>query len=224
MLRHLLHVSPVVQMEREQQNRHIPVVGKQTSTHMPTNHNPDPPDQKSFKAVFEMGRGHKIFSKTNTARLFVSAVLSLISILISPVLSTDAMWNVISAETGTGTAAALETSMANICWYPQVANLNVGQTYLLSLYSTQANTNSPSPSFFLMNWKLQAPYKLATANAWGLKIIRSVVLTEAKTMYAGGAQRFSPMNFMQIHTMAYNTGTGLYSQTDWFTNSGFSFT
>src|SRR3990167_3535484 len=38
--------------------------------------------------------------------LFVSAILSLISILISPVLSTDAMWNVISAETGTGTDAA----------------------------------------------------------------------------------------------------------------------
>ena len=34
--------------------------------------------------------------------------------------------------------------------------------------------------------------------------------------------RFAPMWYMQIHTMAYNTGTGLYSQTDWFTNSGFS--
>ena len=51
--------------------------------------------------------------------------------------------------------------------------------------------------------------------------IRSVVLTEAKTMYAGGNQGTA---FLQIHTMNYDTGTGLYSQTSWVTNAGLTFT
>src|SRR3990167_7868371 len=156
-------------------------------------------------------------------RFFVSAILSLISILISPVLSTDAMWNVISAETGTGTAAALETSMANRCWYPQLASLKAGQTYVFSSTTGQPSTNVTFEGTFLMRWTNQSPIRLGTADAWGLRSIRSVVLTEAKTMYAGGIQRFNPIWHMQIHTMAYNTGTGLYSQTDWFTNSGFNF-
>src|SRR3990167_10148157 len=55
----------------------------------------------------EMGRiGNTRLRTSVSGRLFVSAILSLISILISPVLSTDAMWNVITDATGTG----LETS------------------------------------------------------------------------------------------------------------------
>jgi len=67
------------------------------------------------------------------------------------------------------------------------------------------------------------PTEIGTAVANRLREVNSVVLTEAKTMYAGGSSQSSTMWYMQIHTMAYNTGTGLYSQTDWFTNSGFSF-
>src|SRR3990167_8162112 len=49
----------------------------------------------------EMGRiGQTKPVTPRSGRLFVSAILSLISILISPVLSTDAMWNVITDATG----------------------------------------------------------------------------------------------------------------------------
>src|SRR3990167_9281698 len=66
----------------------------------------------SIKKLMTLGLG----------RLFVSAILSLISILISPVLSTDAMWNVITDATGTG----LETSMANVARYPHFSSLSTG--------------------------------------------------------------------------------------------------
>src|SRR3990167_5750108 len=148
-----------------------------------------------------------------SGRLFVSAILSLISILISPVLSTDAMWNVITDATGTG----LETSMAAIANFPQFSSVSTGSTYLFSLFYSQPTTlPSPVPeSFHLFRGNTPTPRKLGGANAWGLTYIYSVVLTGAKTMYAGGLTRYSPNWFMQIHTMAYNTGTGLYSQTDW---------
>src|SRR3990167_7953093 len=170
----------------------------------------------------EMGRIGQTRPRTSgSGRLFVSAILSLISILISPVLSTDAMWNVITDATGTG----LETSMAAIANFPQFSSVSTGSTYLFSLFYSQPTTlPSPVPeSFHLFRGNTPTPRKLGGANAWGLTYIYSVVLTEAKTMYAGGLTRYSPNWFMQIHTMAYNTGTGLYSQTDWFTNSGFSF-
>src|SRR3990167_1925423 len=50
----------------------------------------------------EMANGGRHSPQHKPRRLFVSAILSLISILISPVLSTDAMWNVITDATGTG--------------------------------------------------------------------------------------------------------------------------
>src|SRR3990167_1301208 len=61
----------------------------------------DPRKRRSGSKPPEMGRiGQTQPNRSHSGRLFVSAILSLISILISPVLSTDAMWNVISAETG----------------------------------------------------------------------------------------------------------------------------
>src|SRR3990167_1481030 len=63
-------------------------------------------------------------------RLFVSAILSLISILISTVLSTDAMWNVITDATGTG----LETSMASYSRFSKFTSLTVGSSYLFHDY------------------------------------------------------------------------------------------
>src|SRR3990167_7558180 len=71
-------------------------------------------------------------------RYFVSAILSLISILISPVLSTDAMWNVITDATGTG----LETSMVNPAWLANFASLTAGPTYLFRGYTSQPDTNA----------------------------------------------------------------------------------
>src|SRR3990167_1242368 len=156
---------------------------------------------------------------SDSGRLFVSAILSLISILISPVLSTDAMWNVITDATGTG----LETSMANGASYPRFIILSTGSTYHFHRSSNQPTASPAIESFYLFRGNTPTPRKLGAADAWGLTNIRSVVLTEAKTMYAGGGTVSAPMNYMQIHTMAYNTGTGLYSQTDWFTNSGFGF-
>src|SRR3990167_9230862 len=42
-------------------------------------------------------------------------------------------------------------------------------------------------------------------------------------MYAGGSSVPDGQDlFLQIHTMTYNTGTGLYSQTSWTTNSEFT--
>src|SRR3990167_2942357 len=170
----------------------------------------------------EMGKIGKTKPVTpRSGRLFVSAILSLISILISPVLSTDAMWNVITDATGTG----LETSMAGDALFPQFSSVSTGSAYLFSLYTSQL-TSLPSPihqCFYLFRGNTPTPRKRGGANAWGLRNILSVVLTEAKTMYAGGYNKYDIMWYMQIHTMAYNTGTGLYSQTDWFTNSGFIF-
>src|SRR3990167_5682785 len=78
-------------------------------------------------------------------RLFVSAILSLISILISPVLSTDAMWNVITDATGTG----LETSIASGCLVPQFSSLSVGSANLFWLYDTQPTSDPATESFYL---------------------------------------------------------------------------
>src|SRR3990167_6789194 len=108
---------------------------------------------------------------SDSRRLFVSAILSLISILISPVLSTDAMWNVITDATGTG----LETSMAGIAYFPQFSSVSAGWTYLFSLYLSQP-TSLPSPipeCFYLFRGNTPTPRKLGGANAWGLLNIRS---------------------------------------------------
>src|SRR5574343_1248633 len=58
-------------------------------------------------------------------RLFVSAVLSLISILISPVLSTDALWNVISARVDNNA----DTTMSGGAKYNRHQSLTIGSTY-----------------------------------------------------------------------------------------------
>src|SRR3990167_9139606 len=94
-----------------------------------------------------------------SGRLFVSAILSLISILISPVLSTDAMWNVITDATGTG----LETSMANSVLLAGFYSLSTGSTYSFPVFSGQANTTSTSPdveSFHYFRWNTSSPLKL----------------------------------------------------------------
>src|SRR3990167_8365470 len=64
----------------------------------------DPGERRFGSKASEMVRDSSMCKRLTppSGRLFVSAILSLISILISPVLSTDAMWNVITDATGTG--------------------------------------------------------------------------------------------------------------------------
>src|SRR3990167_5607786 len=76
---------------------------------------------KKCEAKSEMKRNSRKYPTTQ--RLFVSAILSLISILISPVLSTDAMWNVITDATGTG----LETSLTTVTSFNQWFSPTAGQ-------------------------------------------------------------------------------------------------
>src|SRR3990167_2877699 len=98
--------------------------------------------------------------------------------------------------------------MVKLCSFPQFASLKVGECYLFRWYNGQSTTTSATASSFLFRSKTPTPLTIGTGNAWGLRTIRSVVLTEAKTMYAGGCDSVNN-SFTQIHTMAYNTGTGL---------------
>ena len=124
-------------------------------------------------------------------RLFVSAVLSLICILISPVLSTDALWNIISAATATG----LETTMAGISSIqPKVfaSSLTTGiRPPCSSATQLRSTTNLTGVSLL----PLPSAKSSTLCQKTGIKAKRkeafvahesSVVLTEAKTMYAGG--------------------------------------
>src|SRR3990167_1070234 len=129
-------------------------------------------------------------------RLFVSAILSLISILISPVLSTDALWNVISANT----ANNADTTMAGYNLYPHFANLTVGRAYIFQVHELlPSNLNG----YWIFKCSLTdiGPIKRGTAttnsSGFGHHTVRSVVLTEAKTMYAGG-NAVSPNEDLQI--------------------------
>src|SRR3990167_1044032 len=118
----------------------------------------------------EMGRIGQTRPRTSgSGRLFVSAILSLISILISPVLSTDAMWNVITDATGTG----LETSMASSALYPVYSTRTTGSAYLFRRFFSQPETNTLFESFYFFRGNTPTPLKLGKADAWGLQFIRS---------------------------------------------------
>src|SRR3990167_3618904 len=81
-------------------------------------------------------------------RLFVSAILSLISILISPVLSTDALWNVISANT----ANNADTTMVDVTVFPEYASLTTGSAYIYMVWF-QRQSLPAADSFYLFSGK-----------------------------------------------------------------------
>jgi len=153
-------------------------------------------------------------------RLFVSAVLSLICILISPVLSTDALWNVISANT----VSNPDTTIASYVINPSCHEMTDHKLYIYQLWLAQSAA-LPNQESFVMFKPTNLPngnHKIGTAKGTSITDVHSVVLTEAKTMYAGGGGTTNTY-LMQIHTMNYDTGSGLYSQTSWVTNAGFTF-